>query len=86
MVKWIFFGEELWKVVITSFGVIRFVKKLIINNDGFRIFKVSLFLGDSGLVIYIDNGIKYFFDVIKCMFLVGNITEKIRVGNFDCRG
>lgn len=28
----------------------------------------------------------YEFDVTKCMFSFGNITEKLRVARFDCRG
>lgn len=84
--KWRDFDGELWGIVVKSFGVIRFVKKLVICRDGFRIFKVIMFLGENGWVIYIDNGIKYIFDVIKCMFFLGNIIEKIRVGNFDCFG
>lgn len=86
LAKWALFGEELWKVVTTSLGVTRLAKKSTINNDGFRTPKVSLLLGDSGWVTHTDNGIKYSFDVTKCMFSAGNITEKIRVGNFDCRG
>ena len=84
--KWALFGEELWKVVAKSLGVTRLAKKSTINNDGFRTPNVSLLLGDSGWVTHIDNGIKYTFDVTKCMFSAGNITEKIRVGNFDCHG
>lgn len=29
---------------------------------------------------------RYEFDVRKCMFSAGNITEKLRVSQFDCRG
>lgn len=84
--KWALFGEELWKVVAESLGVTRLAKKSTINNDGFRTPNVNLLLGDNGWVTHIDNGIKYTFDVTKCMFSSGNITEKIRVGNFDCHG
>lgn len=28
----------------------------------------------------------YEFDVTRCMFSAGNITEKLRVAGFDCRG
>lgn len=84
--KWVLFGEELWKVVAKSLGVTRLAKKSTINNDGFRTPNVNLLLGDNGWVTHIDNGIKYTFDVTKCMFSSGNITEKIRVGNFDCHG
>lgn len=86
LANWTLFGEELWKVVTKSLGATRLAKKSTINNDGFRTPKVSLLLGDSGWVTHTDNGIKYSFDVTKCMFSAGNITEKIRVGNFDCRG
>ena len=84
--KWALFGDELWKVVAESLGVTRLAKKSTINNNGFRTPKVSLLLGDNGWVTHIDNGVKYTFDVTKCMFSAGNITEKIRVGNFDCHG
>lgn len=84
--KWVLFGEELWKVVAESLGVTRLAKKSTINNDGFRTPNVNLLLGDNGWVTHIDNGIKYTFDVTKCMLSSGNITEKIRVGNFDCHG
>lgn len=84
--KWKLFGEELWQVVTKSLGAARLAKKSTINNDGFRTPKVSLLLGDNGWVTHTDNGIKYTFDVTKCMFSSGNITEKIRVGNFDCDG
>ena len=84
--KWALFGEELWKVFTKSLSVTRLAKKSTINNDGFRTPNVNLLLGDSGWVTHTDNGIKYTFDVTKCMFSAGNITEKIRVGNFDCHG
>ena len=84
--KWALFGEELWKVFTKSLSVTRLAKKSTINNDGFRTPNVSLLLGDTGWVMHTDNGIKYTFDVTKCMFSAGNITEKIRVGNFDCHG
>lgn len=84
--KWKLLGEELWQVAAKSLGAVRLAKKSTINNDGFRTPKVSLLLGDNGWVSHIDNGIKYTFDVTKCMFSAGNITEKIRVGNFECNG
>lgn len=29
---------------------------------------------------------RYEFDVTKSMFSAGNITEKLRIASFDCRG
>lgn len=40
----------------------------------------------DGLVLHKDNGIVYSYDVTKCMFSIGNITEKLRLSKFDCRG
>ena len=33
-----------------------------------------------------NNGVKYDFDVIKCMFSSGKISEKLQVASFDCTG
>lgn len=27
----------------------------------------------------------YHYDVTKCMFSIGNINEKLRIANFDCK-
>ena len=37
-------------------------------------------------VTHVDNGIKYSWDISKCMFSIGNITEKLRVAKFNCEG
>ena len=84
--KWEQFGAELWQVVAETLGVTRLARKSTITSDGFRTPRVCLLYGDNGWVTHVDNGIKYTFDVTKCMFSSGNITEKIRVGNFDCKG
>lgn len=57
-----------------------------ISNDAFRSSTVTLLLGDSGWVDHVDNGVHYVFDVTKCMFSSGNITEKLRLSKLDCRG
>ena len=83
---WQQFGVELWQVVAKSLGAARLAKKSTIRSDGYRTPKVNLLYGDDSWVMHIDNGIKYTFDVTKCMFSAGNITEKIRVGKFNCKG
>lgn len=75
-----------WSVVSRSLGCKRLALGHKIVSDGFRSSKVRLVLGDDGWVDHVDNGIHYVFDVTKCMFSSGNITEKLRVGGFDCRG
>ena len=32
------------------------------------------------------NFCRYSFDMTRCMFSAGNVTEKLRVASFDCRG
>lgn len=54
--------------------------------DGMRTPSVTLLLGQDGWVEHVDNGIRYTFDVTKCMFSPGNITEKLRVASLPCSG
>lgn len=56
-----------------------------IRDDDFRSPELELVLGESTIVRHRDNGIIYEFDVSKCMFSSGNITEKMRVAKFDCK-
>ncbi|XP_067853035.1 tRNA wybutosine-synthesizing protein 2 homolog [Heptranchias perlo] len=83
---WKSLEPEVWQVVADALGVKRIAKTGRISADGFRTPKVTLLLGDDAWVHHIDNGIRYTFDVTKCMFSSGNITEKLRVSSFDCRG
>eukprot|EP00042_Codosiga_hollandica_P031169 m.186815 g.186815 ORF g.186815 m.186815 type:complete len:271 (+) comp53568_c0_seq4:544-1356(+) len=41
-------------------------------------------LGDPWAT-HVDNHITYHFDMTRCMFSRGNITEKLRIARFDCR-
>ncbi|XP_072126675.1 tRNA wybutosine-synthesizing protein 2 homolog isoform X1 [Mobula birostris] len=83
---WKTLEPELWQVVANALGVRRIAKTGRISADGFRTPKVTLLLGDNAWVHHVDNGIRYTFDITKCMFSSGNITEKLRVSSFDCRG
>lgn len=55
-----------------------------INNDGFRSPNVRLIYGSDGTVERKENGIKFSYDVTKCMFSKGNISEKMRMSKLDC--
>ncbi|MGH0172192.1 UNVERIFIED_CONTAM: hypothetical protein FKN15_074696 [Acipenser sinensis] len=57
-----------------------------VSTDGFRTPTVTLLRGQEGWVQHVDNGIRYEFDVTKCMFSSGNITEKLRIASFNCSG
>ncbi|XP_038052682.1 tRNA wybutosine-synthesizing protein 2 homolog [Patiria miniata] len=77
---------NLWPLVARALGGQRLARKGRIKQDEFRSPRVELLLGNDGWVEHRDNGIRYTYDVTHCMFSVGNITEKMRVAHFDCRG
>ncbi|OWF54180.1 tRNA wybutosine-synthesizing protein 2 homolog [Mizuhopecten yessoensis] len=83
---WQGLGPGLWKAVATSLGCSRLAQKGVISSNGYRSPTVVLLLGDCGWVQHIDNGIRYTYDLTKCMFSAGNITEKLRVAGFYCQG
>ncbi|KAE8285711.1 tRNA wybutosine-synthesizing protein 2-like protein [Larimichthys crocea] len=78
--------RQLWSAVVKGLGAKRLAKMSRISPDGFRSPVVTMLLGDHSWVKHVDNKICYEFDVTKCMFSAGNITEKLRVAGFDCTG
>ncbi|XP_040903813.1 tRNA wybutosine-synthesizing protein 2 homolog [Toxotes jaculatrix] len=83
---WKKMDRQLWSAVAGGLGAKRLAKMSRISRDGFRSPVVTMLLGEHSWVTHVDNGIRYEFDVTKCMFSAGNITEKLRVAGFDCRG
>lgn len=83
---WSDFGDELWSVVSTALKADRVARKYRVKNDDFRTPNVELLKGTNGWVIHVDNKIKYTYDVTKCMFSSGNITEKLRIAQLSCKG
>ncbi|ELW49094.1 tRNA wybutosine-synthesizing protein 2 homolog [Tupaia chinensis] len=84
--QWKTLEPELWETVASALGVQRLAKRGRVSPDGTRSPVVTLLLGDHGWVQHVDNGIRYEFDVTKCMFSFGNITEKLRVASQPCAG
>uniref|UniRef100_A0A3Q3VK76 tRNA wybutosine-synthesizing protein 2 homolog n=1 Tax=Mola mola TaxID=94237 RepID=A0A3Q3VK76_MOLML len=84
--QWKKIGTLLWSAVARGLGAERLAVMSRISKDGFRSPVVKMILGERSWVKHVDNGISYEFDVTKCMFSAGNITEKLRVAAFDCRG
>ncbi|XP_004073142.1 tRNA wybutosine-synthesizing protein 2 homolog [Oryzias latipes] len=78
--------DQLWSAVSSTLGVKRLAKMGRISQTGFRSPAVTMLLGEHSWVTHVDNGIRYDFDVTKCMFSAGNITEKLRVAALDCTG
>lgn len=76
----------LWHLIAESLKCTRIALSQRIAPDGFRTPRVKIVLGENGWVEHCDNGVKYVFDVTRCMFSAGNITEKLRMASLDCRG
>ncbi|OWK56192.1 tRNA wybutosine-synthesizing protein 2 [Lonchura striata] len=83
---WERLGPELWETVASALGARRVARRGRVMPDGMRTPSVTLLLGQHGWVERVDNGIRYTFDVTKCMFSPGNITEKLRVASLPCSG
>ncbi|NWV00372.1 TYW2 protein, partial [Upupa epops] len=83
---WEKLGPALWKTVTLALGARRLARRGRVLPGGMRSPSVTLLLGQDGWVEHIDNGIRYTFDVTKCMFSPGNITEKLRVASLPCSG
>ncbi|XP_075691726.1 tRNA wybutosine-synthesizing protein 2 homolog isoform X2 [Rhinoderma darwinii] len=81
---WKQLGDELWSSVACSLRVNRLAKQGRVLNDGVRSPNVTVLLGNNGWVEHVDNGIRYTFDLTKCMFSAGNIVEKQRVASLRC--
>jgi len=83
---WAQVGDDLWITTARVLGGKRLGKKSAIVDNDYRSPKVALLWGENGWVSHVDNGINYTYDVTRCMFSCGNVTEKIRIGNLDCTG
>ncbi|XP_025938521.1 tRNA wybutosine-synthesizing protein 2 homolog [Apteryx rowi] len=83
---WEKLGPALWETVASALGARRVAKRGRVSPGGMRSPSVTLLLGQDGWVEHVDNGIRYTFDVTKCMFSPGNITEKLRVASLPCSG
>ncbi|XP_029852748.1 tRNA wybutosine-synthesizing protein 2 homolog [Aquila chrysaetos chrysaetos] len=83
---WEKLGPALWETVASALGARRLARRGRVLPDGMRSPSVTLLLGQDGWVEHVDNGIRYTFDVTKCMFSPGNITEKLRVASLPCSG
>ncbi|KAK9518281.1 hypothetical protein VZT92_023592 [Zoarces viviparus] len=83
---WKKMDQQIWSAVARGLGAKRLAKTSRISTDGFRSPVVTMLFGEHSWVKHVDNRISYEFDVTRCMFSAGNITEKLRVAGFDCRG
>lgn len=77
-------NDNLWKIIADCFKVTRIGKENRVLTDGFRTPNLNLLYGNDPIVTINNNGVKYSYDITKCMFSWGNITEKLRIASFDC--
>ncbi|CAN1326735.1 tRNA wybutosine-synthesizing protein 2/3/4 [Linum perenne] len=81
---WDSIREELWPIIATSLNAVRLARQGRVASNGTRDSTLELLVGDSGWVDHKENGVIYSFDVTKCMFSWGNLSEKLRMGRFNC--
>ena len=79
-------SPEFWSTVATALRCRRLARGSEISCDKYRSSCAVMLKGDDPWVEHNDNGIKYVFDVTHIMFSSGNIVEKLRLAEFDCRG
>ncbi|CAL5062533.1 unnamed protein product [Urochloa decumbens] len=82
---WESVSEELWPLVAKSLSAQRLARQGKITPNGTRDSTLELLLGDNGWVTHHENGIRYSLDATKCMFSSGNRSEKLRMGQLNCR-
>ena len=73
-----------WRTVAEGLRCKRLARDSEIAPDKYRSSGAELLLGSDPWVEHVDNGVKYVFDVTRIMFSSGNITEKLRIAQFDC--
>ncbi|CAF0718108.1 unnamed protein product [Brachionus calyciflorus] len=76
--------DNFWFHLAKCFKVNRVAQENKVKPDDFRSPNLTLLYGNSSIVTVNNNGIKYCYDITKCMFSWGNITEKLRIASFDC--
>lgn len=83
---WERLGARLWRVCCGALGCNRIARDGPVSADGYRTPTARLLWGRDARVVRRDDGIRYTFDVTRSMFSSGNVTEKMRIARFDCRG
>ena len=82
---WVDTLPSVWQVFCDVLGVKRIARHNQITSNSFRSPKTELLYGDNGWITRKDNGITYTYDITRCMFSDGNITEKMRLALLDCK-
>ncbi|CAH1402147.1 unnamed protein product [Nezara viridula] len=81
---WLEAGPGIWQVICKSLKAHSIAIKGRIQNDSFRTPQACLVYGSSPVITYIDNKIRYSWNVEKTMFSAGNVTERHRIASLKC--
>ncbi|PON43912.1 BTB-kelch protein [Parasponia andersonii] len=82
---WDSIEKELWPTIAKSLNTRCLARQGRVAQTGTRDSRLEILLGDSGWVDHREYGIIYSFDATKCMFSWGNLSEKRRMAQLDCR-
>ncbi|XP_076923026.1 tRNA wybutosine-synthesizing protein 2/3/4-like isoform X1 [Bidens hawaiensis] len=82
---WDSLGNELWLIVADSLGATRLARQGRVSPTGTRDSGLEILVGVNGWVDHRENGVLYSFDATKCMFSWGNLSEKRRMGQLNCK-
>ncbi|HIJ00243.1 MAG: tRNA wybutosine-synthesizing protein 2 [Candidatus Methanomethylophilaceae archaeon] len=78
--------EEIGRAYAKALGV----SSVCVDRGGvkgeFRQPTVDLIYGETSESVRLENGILYKMDVCKLMFASGNVDERARMGELDCKG
>ncbi|CAG7821091.1 unnamed protein product [Allacma fusca] len=79
---------ELYPLICRLMKVTKIARKtgVITPNDPYRRPQVQLLYGSDGWVSKTENSIRFQWDITRCMFSSGNITEKQRISSWDLSG
>lgn len=80
------YGAEIGKAYAEVLGADSVLADISGVSGEFREPDMKLLYGTTGESVKLENGIRYCFDVTKVMFASGNLVERRRMGDQDCRG
>ena len=80
-----FHCEELWQTVAAALRCSKLALKGEIEGPERRP-SARLLLGEDGRVEHREHSVIYRYDVTRSMFSAGNLAERGRMGELDCRG
>lgn len=82
--EWNKLGSDLWTAVLNVFKCKRLVFQSSVSTDGVRTPQTRLVVGNDPWLVKTENKVMYSWDVTRCMYSAGNVSEKIRMSRLDC--